>query len=244
MSPISISHKPPEPRWKDLYLIGGIFSLLIAASVIFAIIAFFIWPFKPGLTSTENIFIALQTDRLGGLMSLDLPFLAIVSINFLPLLAIYAALKQVNESYALIALILGLIAGVALLPSRPLAELVFLSDKYAAATSEAEKMKYLAAGESLHALFNGTGWMIYTIFSGISTLIFSLLILRSKIFSKLTGYIGIVNAIGGSCIFIPGIGPLISLLATLGGVIWSILIARTFFQLWRQFRLLSTYMEA
>ena len=87
-----------DPRWKGLYRIGGISSILVAAMIIFAIAAFFIWPFKPGTVTTENIFTVLQTDRVGGLMSLDLPFLITVLVNILPLLAIYAALKQKNES--------------------------------------------------------------------------------------------------------------------------------------------------
>jgi hypothetical protein len=228
----------PNPHWKELYRIGGISSILVAAFIIFAIIAFFIWPFKPGFTSTENIFTALQTDRLGGLMSLDLPFLVTVLVNIPLLLALYAALKQVNESYASIALVLGLVAVVALIPSRPLAELVSLSDKYAAATTEAERSQYLAAGESLHALFNGTAWMVYTILTGISTLINSLLMLRSNVFGKVVAYVGMINVIGSLGIFIPVIGPILSLLATFGAVIWCILLARDFFRLGRQFQAL------
>jgi hypothetical protein len=224
----------PDPRWKDLYRIGGIASILIAVSLVFAIVAYFIWPFKPGLTSTENIFVTLHANRLGGLMSLDLPFPIIVLLNILPLLALYVALKQTNESYALIAVVLGLVAAILLLPSRPLAELVYFSDKYAAATTEAEKLRYLSAGESFHALFNGTTWMMYTVLGSISTLIFTSLMLQSGLFGKVTAYMGIVSAIGAQGVFIPVIGPLLSLLATFGAVLWSMLIARDLFGLGRQ----------
>ena len=224
----------PDPRWKDLYRIGGIASILVAASLVFAIVAYFIWPFKPGLTTTESIFLALHTDRLGGLMSLDLPFPIIVLFNILPWLALFVALKRTNESHALIALVLGLVAALLLLPSRPLAELVSLSDKYAAATTEAERLHYLSAGESLHALFNGTTWMMYTVLNSISTLIFTWLMLRSGLFGKMTAYMGIVSAIGAQGVFIPVIGPILSLLATFGGILWSILIALDFFKLGRQ----------
>jgi hypothetical protein len=223
--------KNVDPRWKDIYWLGGIFNILIAVSIVFAIIAYFIWPFKPGLTSTENIFATLQENLFGGLMSLDLSLLVIGLINILPLLALYAALKQVNESYALIALILGLVSVAALIPSRPLIELVSLSDKYAAATSESERIQYLAAGESLHSLFNGTAWMVYTILGNISTLISCALILQSNIFRKVLAYIGIVSAISAMAVFVPAIGPIVSLLATFGGVIWSVMIARDLFRL-------------
>jgi hypothetical protein len=221
----------PDPRWKDLYQIGAVSSLLVAVLVLCAIVAYFIWPFKPGFTSTENIFTTLQADRLGGLMSLDLPFPVIVLINILPLLALYAALKKVNESYALIALVFGLVSVVALIPSRPIAELVLLSDQYASATTETERIQYLAAGESLHALFNGTAWMVYSILVGISTLTISGLMLRSPFFGKRTAYVGIACGIAGPCVLIPAIGTFMSLLATFGGMIWSLLLARALFRL-------------
>jgi multisubunit Na+/H+ antiporter MnhB subunit len=37
-----------DPRWKDLYRIGGIASLLLAGLIAFAVIAYFIWPYTPG----------------------------------------------------------------------------------------------------------------------------------------------------------------------------------------------------
>jgi hypothetical protein len=83
----------------------------------------------------------------------------------------------------------------------------------------------------LFKFFNGTGWIVYTVFGGISTLISSLLILRSNVFGRAVAYIGIIDVIGSLGIFIPVVGIPLSLLATFGGVIWSILIARTFFQL-------------
>jgi hypothetical protein len=220
----------PDPIYRSLYRVGGLSSILIAALLIFAIIAYFIWPFKPGTASTADILMALHTDRLGGLMSLDLTFPFLVTFSILPLLAVYAALKQVDRSFALIALVMGLAAALLLLPSRPLAELVLLSDKYAAATSGNERLQYLAAAEGFLALFNGTAWMIYTILNGISTLIFSVLMLRGGIFGKLIAAIGIVSAIGSQGVFVPMIGPLLSLFATFGGVLWSILIARKFLQ--------------
>jgi hypothetical protein len=227
-----------DPRWKDLYRIGGISSILLAASILFAILAFFIWPFKPGFTSTENIFVALQADRLGGLMSLDLPMLLIVPINILAFLAMYVALKRVNESYALIALVLALIAVVLLIPSRPLAEMVLLSDKYTVATSETEQTRYLAAGESLHALFNGTAWMAQTVFFIFAGLFNCLLMLHTRFFSKSTAWTGIIISLIGMGFFLPVIGMVLLFLNTIGSVFWFIMMARDFFRLERQIQAL------
>jgi hypothetical protein len=167
-------------------------------------------------------------------MALDFFFIVGTLISILPLLALYVALKRVNESYALIALVLGLIAVVSLIPSRPIAELVLLSDRYAAATTDAARSHYLAAGESLLALFNGTAWMVNIVFSSVSSLISSFLMLRSTIFSKATAYVGIVSNIAALGFFIPVAGLFLLFLATLGGMVLYALVARRLLQLGRQ----------
>ncbi len=220
-----------DQRRQDLYRIGAVSCIIVVVLLIFAVVAFLIWPFSVGVVPTIEIFTLLQTDRLGGLMSLD-PFLLLIElITVLPLLALYVALKDVNESYALIALVVGLLAVVFVVPTRPLAEVVWLSDHYAAATTEAARMQYLAAGETLLSLFNGTAWMVFTVFIGLSGLISSLLMLRSQHFNKTTAYVGIVSSLPQFGFFIPVIGPLLLLVTTVGGMIWYILIARTFFGL-------------
>ncbi len=223
-----------DGRWKDLYRIGGIACLLVAALITFAVIAYFIWPYTPGIVSTENILVRLQTDRLGGLIALDVLMLVIVLLNLLPLLALYVALRRVNESYALIALALGLIAVAALIEARPVAEMVSLSEKYAMATTAAARSQYLAAGDALLELFTGTAWMIETFCLVLSGLISSLLMLRSPIFGKTTAYVGIVTSLFGFGFVIPVIGIPLLFVNTMLSVIWNILVARGFFRLRRQ----------
>ncbi len=86
-----------DPRWKYLYRIGAITCLIEIIIIIFSIIAYFIWPYKPGVSSTIDIFTTLQKDRLGGLISIDLLFLVANLISILLVLALYVALKRVNE---------------------------------------------------------------------------------------------------------------------------------------------------
>jgi hypothetical protein len=223
-----------DGRWKDLYRIGGIACLLVAALITFAVIAYFIWPYTPGIVSTENILVRLQTDHLGGLIALDVLTVVIVLLNLLPLLALYVALKRVNESYALIALVLGVIAVAALIAARPVAEMVSLSEKYAAATTTVARSQYLAAGDALLELFTGTAWMIETFCLVLSGLISSLLMLRSQIFSKTTASVGMATSLFGFGFVIPVVGPLLLFVNTILSVIWNILLARGFFRLGRQ----------
>jgi hypothetical protein len=221
----------PDSRWKDLYKIGGISSIVIAVSILFAIVAFFIWPYKGAFSSMESIFVTLQTDRLGGLISLDISMLLIAPVNILMFLAIYAALKRSNESVALIALVLALMAVVLVIVCRPLVELVSLSDRYAAATNVAEKMRYLAAGEVLRVQLDGTAWIMQTVFFMLAGLMNSLLMLHTRLFSKATAWLGIINSVVGLGFFLPTIGILLLFLNTIGTIPWCILLARDFFRI-------------
>jgi hypothetical protein len=215
----------------NIYRLGGIASFLIAISIVFAIAAYFIWPYKGAFSSMETIFTTLQTDRLGGLISLDISMLLIAPINILMFLAVYTALRQVDESVALIALVLALMAVGLVIVCRPLVELTALSDRYAAATDAVEKMRILAAGEALRAQLDGTAWMMQTVFFMVAGLINGLMMLRTRFFSKATSWVGIINSVIGLGFFLPQVGLLFLFANTIGSVPWCILLARDLFKL-------------
>lgn len=223
--------KDADAKWKDLYKVGTIFSVLISLSVLFAIIAFFIWPFKPGYTSTENIFLSLIENRFGGLLALDLPMLVIAPMNIFMFLALYGALKKVNESYALIALVLALMAVVLVIFCRPIVELAWLSDKYAAASTMEEKQTILAAGETLHTFFNGTAWLIQTFLFLFAGIINNCLMLRTPFFSHRNAWFGLIISLIGLLFFIPTIGLVFLFANTIGTVIWCLILARDFYHM-------------
>jgi hypothetical protein len=217
-----------------LYRTGGITVSGLEILVILAGISFIIWSYLPGTASAEEIFRTIQEDMLGGLMALD--FLLFVSnlLGILLFLALYVSLKQANESYALIALAIGLVGVASIVPARPLSELLTLSDLHAAATTDAARNQYLAAGEALLTLFDGTAFMVNTALGGISLLIGSLLMLRSEFFSKPTAYVGIATNAAVCGYFLPVIGTALLFLSVPGYIIWYIQLARSFFRLARQ----------
>jgi hypothetical protein len=234
MSQVSNSSTPiqtVDPRWKDLYRLGFIACAAFPVFILIAIIAYFIWPYSPGYTSVADIFVDLQTNRLGGLMSLDLSVVVLMPVIILEMLALYAALKQINESYALIALVFGLMGAALWWVSKPLIEMVYVSNQFAAATSEMERSQYLAAGETLSAISSGTAWMLSQFLIAISGGISSLLMLRCKYFCRATAYVGVALAFLGISFWIPEIGAFLSLLSTFGGMIWFALMARDFYRL-------------
>lgn len=222
-------------HWRGIFKISAITISMGVIVMILAVSAFFIWPYLPGFKSTAEIFLFIQNDKLGGLMALDF-FLLIGNLLAIgSLIGIYVILKQVNQSLALLAFILGIIAVIAILPARPILEVFYLSDSYATATTDAERSHYLAAGEALLMLFNGTAWAINYIFGAVSGMISSLLMLRSTVFGKATAYIGIITSTVAVLSIIGFIVPIIAMvlamLAMPGYIIWNLLVAIKFFKL-------------
>ena len=223
--------KTQKSRWKEIYTIAAIAAILSEIVLMIGIATVFIYPYAPGNISTESIFLLLQNDKLGGLISLDFHLVLGNLLGILLFLALYVSLKQVNNSYALIALVLGLIADVLIIPARPISELFSLSGLYATASTEVAKSQYLAAGEVLLSQFNGTGWFMNTFLGGFSLLISSLLMLRSGVFSKSTAYVGIITNAAVCLFFIPGIGMLFLFLSLPGYMIWYFQLTRRFLKL-------------
>jgi len=205
-----------QSKWKLLYRIGAV-AILIA--VIFfrryygaelsAFNGFGIYEMpETEPVSAMEWFDVLQDYPYVGLSLLglrDLVNYVLVGVFFL---ALFVALKDFSPSLMLIAISLGLIGvGVSLVSNQAFA-LWGLSQKFAEATSDAQRTIYLAAGESLLALHNPAGlpklgagifislFMIFT-----AGLLFSVEMLRSQIFSKITGIAGLLTNILGLLLF-------------------------------------------
>jgi hypothetical protein len=221
--------KEIEPGWESLYKISGWAAILGAVLIPLSIVAFFFWPIYP-----DNIFRVIQQSRIAGVMSLDFMY-TVSNIVAIPIfLALYLSLKETDRGWALIALVLGFIGLVALVPARPIAEMLTLSDKYAAATSEAQQAIYLAAGEATMAAFRGTAYYVHYVLGTISLLISAFLMLRSPLFGKAAATVGIVSNLAAFGLFIPQIGVYISILSVLGLLVWWVQIAQVFLRLGRR----------
>jgi hypothetical protein len=225
---------PAEPQWHGLYRLGTIFSVLVIVLVFLAIAAFLGFAYAPREIPVAEILTNLQDDLFGTLLSLDLLLLITQLVMIVPFVALYVALRSVNESYALLALVLGLMSVVLIAFARPITELIYLSEQYTNAPDETTRQQYLAASTALIAVFDGTAWMAYAFLLGISSTITSFLMLKSASFTRLTAYVGLVVAIASLGFFLPVIGALLLLITTFGGIVWYVLVARDFYRLgWR-----------
>ena len=106
-----------------------------------------------------------------------------------------------------------------------------LSSQYAAATTEAQRSLFVAAGQAMLAIYQGTAFDMSYVLLAVAPLIISVVMLRSKSFGKVTACVGIVANVLELGSFVPVIGVFLSLVSVVGLLIWYILIARRLFLL-------------
>src|SRR5215204_7556027 len=226
-----LSQGEANTTWNSLYKIGGAAALFGVAVIPIQLIVFIAW----GQPETAIGWFTLFADnKLAGLLAFELLLVVSTALGIATTLALYIALRRVNESLMAIALALGLLEAVAFIMARPALEMLYLSERYAAATTDAQRAMFLAAGEAMWATFNGTAFHVsYNIFS-IYFLIVPVVMLQSKIFGRVTAYMGLLAAILNWGLHVPETGILLSILSVVLFLAnWNILIARRLFQLGR-----------
>lgn len=228
-----------DSAWKGLYKVGGAAALIVTVLLLIEIIVFTAYPLP---STVIGYFTLFQSNRLLGL--LDLYLLEILTYAlFVPMfLAIYVALRRANESYMALATTLAIIGIAVFLATNNPFSMLSLSDQYAAATTDAQRSLFLAAGQAILANTNQRaveGFNMGLLLFSVAGLMVSAVMLRSNIFSKVTAYVGILaNAISLAeyfrLAFVPAAVLLLLIIATASGLlllIWYILIARRLFQL-------------
>lgn len=217
-------------EWKGIYKAGGAAALLM---FVITLVQSFIFITNPPPTTVIDFFALFQKSRLLGLLDLDLLLIVINILLILIYLALYFALGKSNKSLAAIALVLGLVGVTLFFASREATfGLPALSDQYAAAAADSQKAVFLAAGQALLAIYNGTAFDLSYILGGVAILLFSIVMLQGRVFSRLTAYVGIAM---GVLMLVPPtagtVGLVLSLLSLIPTLIWLIPVARRLFQM-------------
>ncbi len=191
-------------------------------------------------TSAAEAFQILQQNRLIGLLRLDLPTVLVLPLYYPLFFGFFAALKDTDRTNAAIATALVFI-GLTLVLATPTAlPLMGMSDKYAAATSEAMKANYLAAGEAVlnTDIWHGTSAYLGGLLVQIGAVWISVVMLRG-VFSKLTAWLGITtHALDLVHIlfapFLPKVALVFMIAAGLGYPVWLWLVGRRLLQVGRR----------
>lgn len=228
-----------DSKWRSLYNVGGIAAIMAAVLLLIEIIVFTIWP-QPA--TVLGYFTLLQTNKIIGLI--DFYLLEIIAyILFIPMfLAIYFALRRLNESYMVIAIFMAFLGIAIFLSTNNSFPMLNLSNQYVTATTEAQKFIILAAGQALlvntgQRAFGGFNMGLLLI--SVAGIVMSTVMLRSNNFGNKTAYVGILAfAISLAeyvrMILLPAELTILLIFAILSGVllmIWLIMVGRSLIKL-------------
>ena len=233
------SMESEDSKCRSLYTVGGMAAIMAAVLLLIEIIVFTIWP-QPA--TVLDYFTLLQTNKIIGLI--DFYLLEIIAyILFIPMfLAIYFALRRLNESYMVIAIFMAFLGIAIFLSTNNSFSMLNLSNQYVAATTEAQKTIILAAGQTL--LVNSGqravgGFNMGLLLISIAGIIMSTVMLRGNNFGNKTAYVGILAfAISLAeyvrMILLPTELTLLLIFAIVSGVllmIWLIMVGRSLIKL-------------
>jgi hypothetical protein len=179
---------------KALYTIGSVAAFLQLAAIVGYSIALGVLGPKP--TSAEEFYAVQQS---GGALEVilrgDFLLLILIGLYIGTFPTLYAALRKISPTGAFFAALCSIIVAVATFSSESTFSMLHLGDMYAAATSEAQRAQLIAAGEAVIAsdMWNNSGAYVGGILLQGSGVLISIIMLRSKDFSKVTAISGLLG---------------------------------------------------
>lgn len=218
-----------DTNWKTIYKVGGISALVMVLFIPIQAIVFFI---SPPPTTVIGWFELFHKNIFLGLIDMDLLLIIDQVLMAFVFLALYMLLRKIDKPLMTIALMLGLGGVVIYFSSTGAFEMLNLSRLYNLAVTETEKMMFLSAGQVVYSTWQGTAFNASYIVEAATTLLISIVMLKSKIFSKTVAYIGIVMSL---LMIIPPtvgmIGIVFAMLSLIPLVIWDIMVAKKLLKL-------------
>lgn len=191
------TQRVPDPSYRGLYRAGAAAALLYAVMIALPVALLFLAP-QPPLSGGADLLRYVAAHRavyltlLVSFVGLSLPALVVF-------LALYAALRRVDKGYAALGAALGAASETVALaygssPPSLHTGLLWLSERYAAASSAAERTSLEAAAEALMAASNAVN--AAGILTALGILIVSLP-MRGGVFPKGVAYLGVVTGVAG-----------------------------------------------
>jgi hypothetical protein len=221
-----------DSAWKSLFRIGGIAALIIGVFYTIEIIGVATTGVPPSTVTAW--FALLQNNNPLGFF--DLFFLDIGAVTFsaLMFLALYFALRRINQTYALIATALAFVSIADYFATNTALSMLSLSNQYAAAATDAQRSILLMLGQQLLAVNGSTGAFMANTLNCVAGIIISVVMLRSHVFGRLVACVGILANALEVLPFVPA--DYVALVIGIGGVflvIWYYLIALKLIKLGR-----------
>jgi hypothetical protein len=227
-----------ESGLKSLYTIGGISALLQLIVILSYSIVVGLFGQKP--TSAAEYFAVFQGSPMEAFWRGDFMLMLLIGLYLGTFPALYAALRRLSPVYAALATLFTILAVAGSFATESSFSLLHLGEQYVNATSEAVRTQLLSAGEAVIAsdMWNSSAAYMGGILLQGSGVMISVIMLRSKDFSKVTAYSGLL---GNGLdliqhvlhIFLPAVSSFITMFMGVFYFVWFPMLARDLFRLAR-----------
>jgi hypothetical protein len=233
-----MEHETMQMNLKGIFTAGAAAALLQLLVTLGVIVATGVLGQRPD--SAQEFFAMYQNSKLLGALQDDLASLVLVGLYLATLPALYFALRRLSPTIATLAALGGLAAVATCFAVNSGFSMMHLSDQYAAAASDAARAQILAAGEAVLAadMWNSSGGYASGILLQGGGVLFSLIMLRSRDFSKVTAITGLLaNALDlAQHLLHPFAPPVASIFIMIMGpfyLVWFPMLARDLLRLGR-----------
>ncbi|MBL1241006.1 MAG: hypothetical protein COB13_004080 [OCS116 cluster bacterium] len=210
--------------WRLLYILAAIAAFASIALIPIQMIIFILWPLP---TEVLAWFERFDQNWLIGLLSLDLLLIVQNAMITVLYLAFIVILWPVNRALILLGSAFAFIGLSLYYSSNVSFEMLNLSQQYFATTDFVVQNQLLGAGRMALAVFVGTSFDVYYVFSGFALLLFSYTMLNGQHFSKLTAYFGLI---AGGLMLVPAtagiLGLTMSILSLIPWIVFCYLAGR------------------
>jgi hypothetical protein len=188
---LHMAAKEPGARenigWRPIFVIAGWAAIL--STLLYFLDIYVLTTQLPLFETASQFFSAFEGNRIAGILQLFLTDLY-GTLLFIPIaIALYAVLREINLGYAVLAAVMGLIGVTATLTTHMGYTMIALGERYATLSDAG----ILVVGDSVVAgSVYGTSFLIAGFLFECALLIFSFLMLRTKVFSRWLSYLGVI----------------------------------------------------
>src|ERR1035437_3568084 len=219
-----------DDQLKPYLRILGVLSVVLFAIIPFQAAVFFI---SPPPTTAIQYFALFQKNQFLGFLDLDLSLTVDNLLFILVYIGLYFLLKESNRVIVTIGLVFAIVSITLYIISREaLFSMLTLSNQYSSASNETERTTISTIGQTMLTIYNGTCFNVSYFLGGINLILFSIAMLNSNIFTKITGWLGLIM---GILMLVPPtfgkLGFILSFLSIIPLMPWLIIIAIRFFKL-------------
>jgi hypothetical protein len=213
-----------DERLTTVSRMGAWAAIAIIALVPVQLVVYVVAPPPDSVIDWYELF---DRNRLVALVDFDLVLLLDFLLAGFVFFALWERMRGASPAATGAMLVFELIAIATYIASNPAIEMMSLADLYAAATTDVRREQLVAAGEAAMASWTGTAFVASYILSAVATIVGSVVMLRTRTFSRTLGVVGLVY---GVLNLVPASAGTLGLIMSLAGLVpmlvWLALVTR------------------